>query len=106
MSCLTLARDLRQSFENKGFDALQDSRVGSNKQHGLLPLLRQSIYSRLAGYEGVNNAERLSVDPAMRHVVSGRAALADKHAASTSEVDRFETETLTHEKPQYKAVCL
>ena len=30
-------------------DALEDSRVGSNKQHVLLPLLRQSIYSRLAG---------------------------------------------------------
>ena len=49
-------------------DALEDSRVGSNKQHGLLPLLRQSIYSRLAGYEDVNDAERLSIDPAMRHV--------------------------------------
>ena len=76
-------------------DALEDSRVGSNKQHGLLPLLRQSIYSRLAGYEDVNDAERLSVDPAMRHVVGGRATLADKHAASTSEVGRFETETLS-----------
>ncbi len=43
-------------------DALQDSRVGSNKQHGLFPLLRQSIYSRLAGYEDVNDAERLCVD--------------------------------------------
>ena len=66
--------------------ALEDSRVGSNKQHDLLPLLRQSIYSRLAGYEDVNDAERLSVDPAIRHVVGGRAALADKRAASTSEV--------------------
>jgi len=49
--------------------------VGSNKQHGLSPLLRQSIYSRLAGYGDVNDAERLSVDPEMRHVVGGRAAL-------------------------------
>ena len=31
----------------------------------------------------------------MRHVVGGRATLADKHAASTSEVGRFETETLS-----------
>ena len=53
-------------------DNLQDSRLGHNKQHGLVPLLRQSIYSRLAGYEDVNDAERLSVDPAMRHVVGGR----------------------------------
>ena len=51
--------------------ALEDSRLGSNKQHQLVPLLRQSIYSRLAGYEDVNDAERLAVDPAMRHVVGG-----------------------------------
>ena len=75
--------------------ALADSRVGSNKQHGLLPLLRQSIYSRLAGYEDVNDAERLAVDPAMRHVVGGRATLPKKQAASTSEVGRFETDILS-----------
>jgi hypothetical protein len=75
--------------------ALEDGRAGSNKQHGLLPLLRQSIYSRLAGYEDVNDAERLCVDPAMRHVVGGRAAQPEKQAASTSEVGRFETETLS-----------
>ncbi len=39
-----------------GADRLQDSRLGQNKQHQLLPLLRQSIYSRLAGYEDVNDA--------------------------------------------------
>ncbi len=75
-------------------DLLCDSRLGSNKQHQLVPLLRQSIYSRLAGYEDVNDAERLAVDPAMRHVVGGRAALTDKHAASTSAVGRFETDIL------------
>ena len=74
---------------------LQDSRLGQNKQHGLLPLLRQSIYSRLAGYEDVNDAERLCVDPAMRHVVGGRASRADKLAASMSEMGRFETEILS-----------
>ena len=57
-----------------GAESLQDSRLGRNKQHGLLALLRQSIYSRLAGYEDVNDAERLCVDPAMRYVVGGRAA--------------------------------
>ena len=40
-----------------GKDILTDSRSGTNKQHQLLPLLRQSIYSRLAGYEDVNDAE-------------------------------------------------
>tara|TARA_B100000949_G_scaffold109690_1_gene97160 strand:+ start:126 stop:1478 length:1353 start_codon:yes stop_codon:yes gene_type:complete len=76
-------------------DLLGDSRIGKNKQHGLVALLRQSIYSRLAGYEDVNDAQRLSVDPAMRHVVGGRASQPDKQAASTSEVGRFETEILS-----------
>jgi len=43
----------------------------------------------------VNDAERLAVDPAMHHVVGGRAAQANKEAASTSGVGRFETETLS-----------
>ena len=78
-----------------GADNLQDCRLGQNKQHGLVPLLRQSIYSRLAGYEDVNDAERLCVDPAMRHVVGGRATRPGKCAASTSEVGRFETEIIS-----------
>jgi Transposase DDE domain group 1 len=52
---------------------LQDTRTGQNTQHTLTALLRQSIYSRLAGYEDVNDAERLCLDPAMRIVVGGRA---------------------------------
>ena len=67
-------------------DVLTDLRQGSNKQHLLVPLLRQSIYSRLAGYEDVNDAERLAVDPALRYVVGGRASLPEKQAASASEV--------------------
>ena len=74
---------------------LTDSRIGKNKQHGLAALLRQSIYSRLAGYDDVNDAERLCVDPAMRHVVGGRASQPEKQAASTSEVGRFETKILS-----------
>ena len=81
-----------------GADVLTDSRLGSNKQHGLFPLLRQSIYSRLAGYEDVNDAERLCIDPSMRHVVGGRASQPEKHAASTSEVGRFETDTLSTQR--------
>ena len=69
-------------------DVLTDLCQGSNKQHLLVPLLRQSIYSRLTGYEDVNDAERLAVDPALRHVVGGRAAQADKEAASPSGVGR------------------
>ena len=76
-------------------ESVQDSRLGQNKQHGLLPLLRQSIYSRLAGYEDVNDAERLCVDPTMRHVVGGNASQEDKQAGSTSEMGRFETQILS-----------
>jgi hypothetical protein len=72
---------------------LFDPRHGKNTQHTMLALLRQAIYGRLAGYEDVNDAERLRVDPAMRRVVGGRAK--EKDAASTSEMSRFETKILS-----------
>ncbi len=67
-----LAPDEALRFTEMGTDLLTDSRRDCNKQHLLVPLLRQSIYSRLAGYEEVNDTERLAVDPAMCHVVGGR----------------------------------
>ena len=53
-------------------DVLHDTRTGRNTRHGLAALLRQSLFGRLAGYEDLNDAQRLRIDPAMRHVVGGR----------------------------------
>ena len=74
---------------------LQESRTGRNIRHHLIPLIRQSIYSRLAGYDDTNDAQRLAQDPAMRVIVGWQGS--DRNAASTSEMGRFETETLTQE---------
>jgi hypothetical protein len=71
---------------------LAEGRRGKNIRHRLLGLLRQAIYGRLAGYEDVNDAERLARDPAMRAIV-GREGL-DRPAASSSQMGRFETEWL------------
>src|SRR5262245_56395333 len=90
-------RDLDDALDLTAWAAaeLRDSRIGRNSRHGLTALLRQSIYSRLAGYEDLNDAERLRLDPAMRTVVGGRAR--EHTAASASEIARFETETLASE---------
>ena len=74
-------------------DYLQESRTGRNILHHLVPLLRQSIYSRLAGYDDTNDAVRLSQDPAMRVIVGWQGS--ERKGASTSEMGRFETEFLT-----------
>ena len=51
-----------------GGERLAEARTGTNRQHLLVGLLRQSVFGRLAGYEDVNDAERLCHDPAMRWV--------------------------------------
>ncbi len=72
--------------------ALADLRTGRNGRHSLIAQFRQSVFGRLAGYEDVNDAERLSRDPAMRWVVGRRAPAG--MAASASQMGRFETEVL------------
>ena len=53
------------------------------------------MYSRLAGYEDTNDAERLADDPTMRVIVGGRGP--DRQAASASAMSRFETGVLTQD---------
>ena len=72
---------------------LSECRHGRNTRHMLTGLFRQSVFGRLAGYEDVNDADRLAHDPAIRAVVD-RGGL-DRQAASTSQMGRFETEWLT-----------
>ena len=73
-------------------DALTDTRRGKNGRHGLVGQFRQSVFGRLGGYDDVNDADRLSLDPVMRWIVGGQAVT--KQAASTSQMGRFETELL------------
>ena len=77
-------------------DMLADTRTGKNGRHALVGLLRQSVFGRLAGYEDVNDAERLRHDPAVRWIVGGKAA--SVAAASPSQMGRFETRWLTAQK--------
>ena len=65
---LILVRELdeRLGLEQLITDHLSDSRHGTNTQFRVADLLRQSVYSRLAGYEDLNDAVRLSTDPTFR----------------------------------------
>jgi hypothetical protein len=66
---------------------LADSR-GKNTQLALADLLRQSIYSRMAGYEDVKDAERLAQDPTFRLI--GSKKIWEHGAALTSRLQSFE----------------
>src|SRR5260370_15600782 len=73
-------------------NSLADARTGKNGRHALAGLFRQSVFGRLAGYEDVNDAERLRHDPAMRWIVGGQAA--QSCAASPSQMGRCQTHAL------------
>src|SRR5712672_2352367 len=75
-----------------GGERLAEARTGKNRRHFLVGLLRQSVFGRLAGYEDVNDADRLCRDPTMRWVVGGAAPMG--RAASAGQMGRFETEWL------------
>jgi hypothetical protein len=88
--------DERLGFGDLIVQHLTDLRRGKNTQLPLADLLRQSVYSRMAGYEDVNDAERLSQDPAFRLI--GSEKIWDRGAALTSRLQTFETEMLADEE--------
>lgn len=72
------------------------TRSSAAAAHAGLPLsdlLRQSVYSRLAGYEDLNDAERLSQDPTFRLI--GSEKIWERGAARPSRLHWFEIEVLT-----------
>ena len=73
---LLACRELDESLglAQEAEEVLSERRTGRNIEHGLVALLRQAVYSRLAGYEDTNDAERLAQDPAMRVITSRRAS--------------------------------
>jgi hypothetical protein len=84
------------ALTTSGGERLAEVRTGRNRRHLLVGLLRQSVFGRLAGYEDVNDADRLCRDPAMRWVVGGKAPM--DRAASASQMGRFEAEWLAGPK--------
>jgi hypothetical protein len=95
---LILVRELDEclGFGDLIAQHLTDSRKGKNTQLPLADLLRQSVYSRIAGYEDVNDAERLSQDPTFRLI--GSEKIWERGAALTSRLQTFETEMLAEEE--------
>ena len=95
---LILVRELdeRLGFGDLIGEHLTDSRHGKNTQLPLADLLRQSVYGRLAGYEDVNDAERLSQDPTFRLI--GSEKIWESGAALTSRLQSFQTDLLTQEE--------
>jgi Transposase DDE domain group 1 len=91
----------RELDERLGLSALidrhlTDPRTGRNRQFPLPDLFRQSVYSRLAGYEDTHDAERLAEDPAFRMLASRERR--ETSVALTSTLHWFEPEVLADER--------
>jgi hypothetical protein len=88
---------VRELDERLGFGELIEQHLadgrGKNTQLPFADLLRQSVYSRLAGYEDLNDAARLAQDPTFRLISSKR--IWERGAALTSRLQSFETTLLT-----------
>jgi hypothetical protein len=69
-------------------DVLTDIRRGKNDRHGLVGQFCQSVFGRLGGYDDVNDADRLSLDPrSVRHVSIGRGGSAEGTLPENPEPD-------------------
>src|ERR1700724_4365100 len=79
----------RSLLTASGGERLAEARTGRNRRHLLVGLLQQSVFGRLAGYEDVNDAERLCRDPAMRWVVGGRAPMGQAGRVARSRFHRL-----------------
>ena len=90
---------VRELDERLGFGKLAEQHLtdprANNARLSFADLLRQSVYSRLAGYEDVNDAEQLSRDPTFRLI--GSEKIWDRGAALPSRLQTFETEILAEE---------
>ena len=75
---------------------LVDSCTGRNRQFPLADLLRQSVYSRLAGYEDLNDAAQLSADPTFR--LMGSDKVWEHGVALTTTLHWFEADLLAREE--------
>ena len=92
---LLLMRELDEALglSDLAVSALKETHRGRNCTHLMAGQLQQSLYGRVASYEDVNDAERLSHDPVMRQIV-GKAGQGEQ-GASTSQMGRFETQVLS-----------
>jgi hypothetical protein len=93
---LILVRELdeRLGFGELAAECLTDTRA-KNAQLPIVDLLRQSVYSRLAGYEDVNDAERLAQAPSFRLI--GSEKIWDRGAALPTRLQSFEAQMLAED---------
>jgi hypothetical protein len=95
---LVLVRELEQRL-GLGTHGPSLERFAAGQEYPIAagrPAARQSIYSRFAGYEDVNDAARLSQDPTFWLI--GSRKIWERGAALTSRLQSFETEVLTQEE--------
>jgi len=87
---------VRELDERLGFGELIHQHLtdcqANNARFSFADLLRQSVYSRLAGYEDVNDAERLSKDPALRLI--GSEKIWDRWTAASVGIAQAAVKTI------------